>query len=424
VPEDPNKRDSLRLALATLALTGVGLLGEGVGLFLSRRQIQLADEANRLAAEEVAQGNASVEKGDWAIPDDFAIHLLTVNYASDPLKGYGGQINQGVNAIRDSMRAIRARELTLLPDIHVKLERAIRATTSDRGVCLALSRLAIDNSFAGDGDRALDALKRIDFGKVDDDQTLVRLLDFGTSVALNAIDPGDFQRLGSPTLTMLEPGWQRLGIDETDPKKIADLAPDFGVGIFAIAQRAAILGLQAASRTEQGVRRGRQRWFDLLKEVMRSVEAGTEISSYAEDFLYSLHRPAFHAAACCDHDMARSIIEYYFHGTNQSDDVESQIDVVRKEFADRLPGSSAWMFLLASTYEDKPLRARAMVERLATLSARQTPQFKKALVHNGARLGIPRRHLLDALKTTSAKIEAFPTTIHRVYMAQSEIAKH
>ena len=115
------------------------------------------------------------------------------------------------------------------------LNKAVSATPIENpdGRAIGLSRLMIDASFLGLGSEAATALKLIDLKGVSHEGILNRVLDFGSSVALNTMSGDEFASLKSQSLKSMDDGWARV-----DQKQSYEaLYNNFNVGIFTILQQ-------------------------------------------------------------------------------------------------------------------------------------------------------------------------------------------
>lgn len=356
---------------------------------------------------------ANSRREDFAISREFATHIAGVDYnQANPRDGYTVDVlSLGEHAVIDSMIKLRERKFDALLDIHRTLELAVDNSPDPHGQAIALTRLAIDRSFMGDGANAVAALAKIKFGQVHEDKIITRCVDFGTSVSLNALDFNGFASLSSEGLEALEVGWNKLGVTTDDPAEIAALEPKYGVGVFAIAQRAGIRQLIKNSGSPS-ISDLRKDWFGKLKDTMYLLPEKNR--NLTTDFLYSLHRPTFHASATGDHKQARFMLDYYFGRSKIDNSNERAIDESRKLIATDVSGSSPWMFMLDMVYNAQNLEQR--FEFLVNRSLNQSLHVKKSLIEMARMLKYDDVAVAKKLGVTVARRELSRIGMHESYI--------
>ncbi|MGO7416643.1 hypothetical protein ACC810_02925 [Rhizobium ruizarguesonis] len=353
-------------------LSALGLIGTGVSV-----------AGGAFGILSFFRDRADSESEEFRISREFATHIAGVDYNHpNPRDSYTAEIlSLGEQAVIDSMDKLRERKFNELFDIHRSLEKAVDNSPDPHGQAIALTRLAIDRSFMGDGATAVAALKRMDFRGIHDSKITTRCVDFGTSVSLNALNSKEFASLSSESLETMEMGWSKLGVTTDVPAEIAALAPRFGVGVFAIAQRAGIRPV-IKNNGSRSISALREDWFHTIRATMYFLPK--ENRDFTTDFLFALHRPTFHASAAGDHGQARFMLDYYFGRSRPNHLHETSIDESRNLIAATAPGSSPWMFLLDMAYNPENVEQR--FEFLVSKSQNQSLHVKKSLIEMARRL--------------------------------------
>ena len=410
--ERAEKRSGIVASLVTRR--NIIRLGAGAGAVLAA--------AGAIASiYNVKQSWDASEKADFSVSRKFALHIAGKDYGEDPLKGYEGTPTLGELAIADSMVALATKQYGAFDDIYPRLKKAFEVSADPYGRTAALSRMAIDSSFAGDGERAMDALSRFSARGLLDPRMVLRFLDFGTSVALNGMEPKEFRTLSSAAMSGLGGGWEHPRLSARNPREIARLAPEFGVGVFSLAQR---VGIDEVRQLGGGGPEARFRWIETIREVMYLVDGGDKMELFTTDFLFSLHRPIFHAATYGGPGETRELLDYYFGRSRPSSRRETQIDRARTKLQAEMPGSSPWMFLLDVAYDQDFGRAKIKFTKLLMLAKDQNRYVKKAIVSRGMHLGFDESYLMDALGTDKAGLHLPSDPFHKIYLNQvSQIVK-
>jgi hypothetical protein len=372
------------------------------------------------AMVNLVERRSSEAKAKYQITEAFAEHYASRPYTDeDPLAGYANP-NVAELAVVQSNQALRhalqTGDTAGLDLAHAKLNMALSYHDFEDGRALALSRIMIDNSFLGDGKRSLQSLLQVNFDQLSSRKVVTRLLDFGSSVALNSINPKDFLGLSSPALKHLESGWSRIGDCPGEVDEYAELYDEFGIGVFTIAQQNCIRDIAGKANSTTNHAQGRERWFNLLRDIAVSLANVADNAALGTDFLYSLHRPTFHASASGDHAQTRKFLDYYF-GRVESRAIEGHIDSARASILRDRTGSSPWMFLLDVATQPDPDIAFDLFHKF--LGGGYTPAgraLKRATVEVGYNLGLHREALEERLKADRTLMDLPETSIHMVYI--------
>ena len=146
---------------------------------------------------------------------------------------------EGEWAILKSFAHYRDRKLDDLTENLQDLKKAAKATRSDEnaeGHAIVYSRLLTDSSFLGEGDACEKYIGQVNFTSIPPhSRALVRILDIGTTVALNTMRAGDFVAFKSPLLSDLRKRWRHAG--KHDFEKPEDLFHKFGIESTGVLQQ-------------------------------------------------------------------------------------------------------------------------------------------------------------------------------------------
>ena len=167
----------------------------------------------------------------------------------------------------------------------------------------------------------------------------------------------------------------------------------------------------------------RHRYFEeLLDKTLRVLAMHPDDNRVAEDFLYSLHRLTFHAAADMDDEQMNHFLDVYFY-RNGTEGHHPLIQDARAMIARTMRGSTPWMYMLDVARGEKRFRHETFAALKAN-SVKTNNHYSRAIVDIGVQLGHSRTQLMADLHAIQSAQEIAPMSIHQVYTAEVTKVKH
>jgi hypothetical protein len=277
------------------------------------------------------------------------------------MKGLHAKIlpnNMGEQSILSSLRnhANGPHADEFLQNNLINLERIIDSTDNYDVKSYVTSRWATDLFRLGRGDEAFDALNNIDPLKINSPQVRSNVLEYSSSLFLSLIKERDFLNFSDRNSKKLV--WMaREHIDDLESHLSEKDSNVLGVSISAAIQAKYISKFQSGEINASSAATIHREWAAYYRLGAETYLSGNQADrdalalSYASDYIYSLTRVAYHAAAWGNYDLAFDITDWAI-GKGQPDD-STAIKLARDKANKELKLNVRWMWLLRKVLAEK-----------------------------------------------------------------------
>ena len=161
----------------------------------------------------------------------------------------------------------------------------------------------------------------------------------------------------------------------------------------------------------------RRQWIEDLKSAAISLGQVKDATTVGEDFLYSMHRPIFHAAAWGDASLPQHL-DFYFGRDGFNDPRAEHISRARKAVLANATGSSPWISLLDFAYRKDDRKILSEFDEFVSKVKPANREIRRAIIEVGHRLGRDRETLEHQLAAARLPDEMPNTEVHMSYTTQ------